>query len=340
MCGKYILESVLYWAEEYHVDGFRFDLMGLLDTDLMNRIQRTLDEKFGEGEKLIYGEPWSARESNMEPGSYPANKANIRRLDSRIGVFCDCTRDAVKGHVFYRKEPGFVNGGEGLEKDILHAVTAWCGSEELSPKAPSQVITYVSAHDNLTLWDRLVDTLAPEGGYHTESQKFRRVYKLAAAIYMTCQGHLFMLSGEEFGRTKEGVEDSYCSPLSINRLDWERAYENADLVEYYRGLIALRKRLPGLCDKSEQAVKRMLWQEKKKGFVSFRLDNRGEIAENYREILVAYNRTEEDVMLKLPAGEWRWLVNGADSHCWEQPEAVGGTSVCVKGISAIVLGRV
>lgn len=279
--------------------------MGLLDTDLMNRIQRTLDEKFGEGEKLIYGEPWSARESNMEPGSYPANKANIRRLDSRIGVFCDCTRDAVKGHVFYRKEPGFVNGGEGLEEDILHAVTAWCGSEEFSPKAPSQVITYVSAHDNLTLWDKLVDTLEPEGGYHTESQKLRRVYRLAAAIYMTCQGHLFMLSGEEFGRTKEGVEDSYCSPLSINRLDWERAYENADLVKYYCGLIALRKRLPGLCDKSEQAVKRMLWQEKKKGFVSFRLDNRGEIAENVREILVAYNSTEEDVMLELPAGEWR-----------------------------------
>ena len=163
MCGKYILESVLYWAEEYHVDGFRFDLMGLLDTDLMNRIQRTLDEKFGEGEKLIYGEPWSARESNMEPGSYPANKENIRRLDSRIGVFCDCTRDAVKGHVFYRKEPGFVNGGGGFEEDILHAVTSWCGSEEFSPKAPSQVITYVSAHDNLTLWDKLVDTLAPEG---------------------------------------------------------------------------------------------------------------------------------------------------------------------------------
>lgn len=84
----------------------------------------------------------------------------------------------------------------------------------------------------------------------------------------------------------------------------------------------------------------MLWQEKKKGFVSFRLDNRGEIGENFRELLVAYNSTEEDVMLELPAGEWRWLVNGADSHCWEQPEAVGGTSVCVKGISAIVLGRV
>ena len=84
----------------------------------------------------------------------------------------------------------------------------------------------------------------------------------------------------------------------------------------------------------------MLWQEKKKGFVSFRLDNRGEIGENFRELLVAYNSTEEDVMLELPAGEWRWLVNGADSHCWEQQEPVSGTSVSVKGISAIVLGRV
>ncbi len=304
MCGKYILDCVMYWAREYHVDGFRFDLMGLLDTDLMNRIQQALDLEFGKGEKLIYGEPWSARASRMEPGSYPANKDNIRRLNPEIAVFCDNTRDAVKGHVFELGQPGFVNGGEGFEKEIVRAVTAWCGPEDCGavvawsgpkdceaqgegscpaaasggfyPQAPSQIVTYVSAHDNLTLWDKLVATLEPEGGCHTKSPEFRKVYRLAAALYMTCQGHLFMLSGEEFGRTKEGVEDSYCSPISINRLDWALAYENQDLTDYYRGLIALRKRLPGLCDKSPQAAQRLLWSELRPGVVCFRIDNRSE----------------------------------------------------------------
>ena len=347
MCGKYILDSVLYWAREYHMDGFRFDLMGLLDTDLMNRIQEALDREFGEGEKLIYGEPWSARASRMEPGSYPANKENIRRLNPRIGVFCDNTRDAVKGHVFERNQPGFVNGGEGLENDILRGVTAWCapGSAALA-QAPSQIITYVSAHDNLTLWDKLADTLHPEGGYHTESQEFRKAYRLAAAIYMTCQGHLFFLSGEEFGRTKEGLEDSYCSPISVNRLDWSRAWENEDLTAYYRGLIALRKRLPGLCDKSGRASDRLLWSETRPGVVCFRMDNRPAApdmrfrdCDGWEELFVVYNRTENPVRVELPAGDWHWLVKGAYSHCWERKEPARGDSVTVDGVSAAVLGK-
>lgn len=361
MCGKYILDSVLYWAREYHMDGFRFDLMGLLDTDLMNRIQQALDEEFGEGEKLIYGEPWSARASRMEPGSFPADKKNIRRLNPRIGVFCDNTRDAVKGHVFELGQPGFVNGGEGFEEDILHSVTAWCAPGEVQaetdkedsgqeeaflPQAPSQIITYVSAHDNLTLWDKLADTLMPEGGYHTKSPEFRKAYRLAAAIYMTCQGHLFLLSGEEFGRTKEGVEDSYCSPISLNRLDWALAWENEDLTEFYRGLIALRKRLPGLCDKSGQAACRLLWSETRPGVVCFRMDNRPSGAEvsadhrkTWKELLVVYNSSRETVSVDLPAGDWEWLVKGADSRCWERQETAVGTSVCVDGVSAAVLGK-
>lgn len=379
MCGKYILDCVLYWAGEYHIDGFRFDLMGLLDIDLMNRIQHALDERFGEGEKLIYGEPWSARASNFAPGSYPADKANIRKLDPKIGVFCDCTRDAVKGHVFERTEPGFVNGKDGLEPEILASVTAWCGAEETKqehvlpseaekkdglekeafhPLAPSQVITYISAHDNLTLWDKLADTMEC-GRYDTKAPGLERAYRLAAAIYMTCQGHLFFLSGEEFGRTKEGIEDSYCSPIGINRLDWVRAYEKEDLVEYYRGLIALRKRLPGLCDKSPEAAKRLVWSRTQPGVVCVRLDNRAgetmekeenrKIQENREnkpngsggceELLIVYNRNQEETQVDLPDGDWYWLIKGEDSHCWEKEERVKETTVSVEGVSAAVLGR-
>ena len=125
MCAKYILESVLYWAKEYHMDGFRFDLMGLLDVELLNRIRYELDHHFGKGEVLLYGEPWSAGTSPMETGYIPCVKENIQFLDPYIGIFCDNTRDAIKGHVFYEKEPGFVNGGSNCENDILSSVKAW-----------------------------------------------------------------------------------------------------------------------------------------------------------------------------------------------------------------------
>ncbi len=152
MCASYILESVLYWAEEYHIDGFRFDLMGLLDVELMNRIRRELDARYGPGEKLIYGEPWRAGETAMEAGR-PALKENLALLDENIGIFCDNTRNTVKGSVFEEDREGFVNGGQGLEEDVLRSVRAWQETDRLQVKAPSQIITYISAHDNQTLWD-------------------------------------------------------------------------------------------------------------------------------------------------------------------------------------------
>ena len=136
--------------------------------------------------------------------------------------------------------------------------------------APSQTITYISAHDNQTLWDKLAETTPDE-------EKRRRQYRLAAGIYLTCQGRLFFLSGEEFARTKGGLEDSYNAPIAINRMDWERAWEERELADYYRGLIALRKQLPGLCDKSPQGggtdpngvekktLDRVLWNNRGKG---------------------------------------------------------------------------
>src|SRR5699024_10450047 len=138
MCAKLILESVLYWAEEYHMDGFRFDLMGLLDVELMNRIRRALDERFGKGEKLVYGEPWAAGYTAMEKGFRQAVKNNVRHLDVNIGVFSDGTRDAVRGSVFRLKEPGFVNGAQGMEGSILNSAKAWRGKRGARMLAPSQ----------------------------------------------------------------------------------------------------------------------------------------------------------------------------------------------------------
>ena len=165
MCGKYILESVLYWTEEYHIDGFRFDLMGLLDVELMNRIRYELDQRYGKGEKLLFGEPWAADETAMEKDAVPALKRNLGLLDENVGIFCDDTRDGIKGSALRIEEPGFVNGASGLEKDILESAGAWCldvkkiwEEEPARAKAPSQIVTYVSSHDNQTLWDKLADT--------------------------------------------------------------------------------------------------------------------------------------------------------------------------------------
>lgn len=332
MCRKYILESVLYWAEEYHMDGFRFDLMGLLDVDLMNVIRTELDKRYGKGEKMIYGEPWAADKTAISRGAKQALKKNMHRLDSDIGMFSDDTRDAIKGSVFEVKEPGFVNGGKGLEDNILNAVAAWCHMRTPKIKAPSQIITYVSSHDNQTLWDKLSETL-------TDEQDIRQAYRLAAGIYMTCQGNPFFLSGEEFARTKEGLLDSYNAPIAINRLDWKKAWEEQELVAYYKGLIALRKQLPGLCDKTENAWKRVYGQWKRGGIAGFFLDNTSDkMPSMWKTIQIIYNSNKNAEEVKLENGDWEILADGQDSFRWKSRSLVSGSAEAAP-MSILILGH-
>lgn len=335
MCAEYIVNSVLYWTEEYHMDGFRFDLMGLLDADLMNRIRKELDRRYGRGEILLFGEPWAAEETAMEGAAIPALKKNVGELDQMVGMFCDDTRDAIKGHVFEAETPGFVNGADGLEEDILNGMKAWCipGSKV---KAPSQIISYVSAHDNWTLWDKLEKTIPDE-------KERLRVNKLAAAVYMTCQGHLFFLSGEEFARTKDGQENTFDAPIHLNRLDWERAYTYESLRRYYEGLIALRKQLPGLCDKSSRASERMFGGWTKPGVVGCFVDNRSMEESQatkdspWETLYVIYNRKKEAVEAELPEGRWQILADGDDSFWWKKERIVQKAEV--SPVSALILGK-
>ena len=331
MCADYILRSVLYWAEEYHIDGFRFDLMGLLDVDLMNRIRRELDGRYGKGEKMIFGEPWAAGETAMEGGAVQALKKNIALLDENVGMFCDDTRDAVKGSALKIKRPGFINGASGKEPDIMESIRAW---KKTGVKAPSQIITYVSSHDNQTLWDKLAETMPA-----ADETERMRLNRMAAALYMTCQGTLFFLSGEEFARTKNGLEDSYNAPIALNRLDWEQAWKNRDLVEYYRGLIALRSRLPGLCDKSADAAGRIGNEKKSEGLISFTVDNRPAGGYNKWDYLkIIYNSSRAARPVTADDGNWEILLSGGDSWLWEKhiPAEKG---MLIGPQSVLVLGR-
>ena len=316
MCARYILDSVLYWAEEYHMDGFRFDLMGLLDVKLMNRIQGELDRRWGRGEKLLFGEPWSARGTAARSGVLLADKKGIPALDPAIGAFCDATRDAVKGPIMADKRtvPGFVNGG-GLNKEVFaNCLRGWTGDPF---QTPAQTITYLSSHDDWTLWDKLALTMDPSQRFAPLNLEMLRANRLAAAMCFTCQGRLFLLSGEEFARTKQGVRDSVRSPLEINRLDWRRAWENRPLADYYRGLIALRMLLPGLCDKSNQAPRRVGGPEEPfEDCVTVQVDNGDG---QWRRLFLAYNARKDAVLLALPQGKWELLADGQSSFLWQSP---------------------
>ena len=339
MVDNYIVHSVLYWAREYHIDGFRFDLMGLLTVELMNRIRRELDAEFGPGEKLMYGEPWRAADSPMEPGTHSALKSRMGLLDPGVGAFCDLTRDAIKGDSFKEALPGFVNGGKGFERAILHAAAGWRrGSREFRPRSCAQVVNYISAHDNFTLWDKLVMSL-PERPGRPEPADFGKLRpdilernKLAAFVYFTCLGRLFMQAGEEFGRTKLGDENSYCSPPELNMLCWGRAGRFSALTDYYRQLIRLRKSLPGLCAKSAAAADSITAQTvHRPGTVSFQVEGGGPAGER---LMVVYNASDKEFSAPLPAGGW---IIRADGQCADQHTPAPGPAVCVPAHSGMLL---
>ena len=332
MCGKYILDSVLYWAKEYHIDGFRFDLMGLLDVDLMNRIRKELDLQYGKGKKIIYGEPWAATKTAVEGRKKLAKKNNIGLLDENVGAFCDSTRDDIKGSALKPKKAGFINGAQKKEDEMLASVMAWCANPYQARgwknvKAPSQIVTYVSAHDNHTLWDKLKETVPEE--------ECMRLNKMAAAVYMTCQGTLFFLSGEEFARTKDGLDNTFNAPISLNCLKWEQAWQNHELVHYYQGLIALRKKISGLCDKSEDSDKKItdIWKEKQ--IVGFTVNNDEGCL--WSQVKVIYNASKKAFLCDLD-GNWELLCDGNDSWCFEKEIHVDG-QVEVSAQSVVILGR-
>ena len=337
MCARYILESCLYWVKEYHMDGFRFDLMGLLDQELMESVQKELDALYGEGEKLIYGEPWRADNTALSRPVVLCDKNSLKTIDGRIGAFCDDTRDAVKGSLMDIQARGFVNGGGLQPQKLYNCIAGWAGDRG-AYTTPYQTITYLSCHDDWTLWDKLVYTMDEKKKFTGCQPEILRANRLAAAINFCCQGRPFLLAGEEFARTKGGIKNSFNSSSEVNLLDWSRAWKNRELVDYYRGWIALRMQLPGLQDKTAQAAKRILWiQQKAQDCVTVCVDNRGENSK-WSQLLMIFNCSAAAQTGTMPEGSWQLLADASSSFRWEE-NILAGKYMTTEAMGVVLLGK-
>ena len=316
MMRKYIIDSLVYWASEYHIDGFRFDLMGVLDIETMNLARKALEKV--NPDIIMYGEGWTGGDSTL-PAEQRALKVNVGKLDG-IGVFSDDLRDGVKGHVFYGEEPGFVNGAKDKENDIRFIVVGAMKHPQVDEAKysftpggswalePQDVVNYVSCHDNYTLWDKLTYS-CPDAS----EEKKLAMNRLAASIVFTAQGIPFFLQGEEFARTKpiegsdELAENSFNLPLYTNSLKYGRMSEYADLMEYYKGLIAFRKAHEGLrLTTAEEVVNQIHFlEDTPKNVVAYTVDTKEET------LFIAYNANDEEVDITLP-DDLEWSVQICD----------------------------
>ena len=338
MARRYLIDSILYWAKEYHIDGFRFDLMGLYDAESINAVRAALDSLPGGRDILLYGEPWQGGASQLH--RYEANKANLAMLNERVGIFCDDTRDAIKGGCFDAREPGYVEGKPGSFWDIGAAVAAWCRSDRLPPHAPSQIVSYVSAHDNFTLWDKLLCVRYEKPEFTARDTVALAQNRLAAGIYLTSFGLPFMQAGEEFARTKKGVGNSYRSSPALNRLDWNRAEQYHALVDYYRGLLALRAAFPRLGSTDRHAPEALQFFALEQPLVGWTLPAVWGDGAAWSALCVFYNPTDTTRTVSLPAGQWKLLSDGTSSSLWRGPSRIFTGKAPLAPYSATVFGAV
>ena len=338
MARRYLIDSILYWAKEYHIDGFRFDLMGLYDAESINAVRTALDSLPGGRDILLYGEPWQGGASQLH--RYEANKANLAMLNERVGIFCDDTRDAIKGGCFDAREPGYVEGKPGSFWDIGAAVAAWCRSDRLPPHAPSQIVSYVSAHDNFTLWDKLLCVRYEKPEFTARDTVALAQNRLAAGIYLTSFGLPFMQAGEEFARTKKGVGNSYRSSPALNRLDWNRAEQYHALVDYYRGLLALRAAFPRLGSTDRHAPEALQFFALEQPLVGWTLPAVWGDGAAWSALCVFYNPTDTTRTVPLPAGQWKLLSDGTSSSLWRGQSRIFTGNAPLAPYSATIFGAV
>ncbi|PFR45378.1 type I pullulanase [Bacillus cereus] len=329
MMRKFMIDSVTYWAKEYNLDGFRFDLMGIHDYETMNEIRKAVNQI--DPSIILHGEGWDL--NTPLATELKANQKNAEKMKG-IAHFNDNIRDGLKGSVFEEKEKGFVNGRGNMEDRIKKGITAGIDYDTNSStyQDPEQVLTYVEAHDNHTLWDKL-DLTNPDDSKEVRKQ----MHKLSSSILLTSQGIPFLHAGQEFMRTKYGDHNSYKSPDSINQMDWlRRAAFNND-VDYMKGLIELRKKYSAFrMTSAEQIKKQISFIDAPKNVVAYSIDGKGNGNKN-EYFIVAHNANRESVEIALPSkGPWKALVDGKQAGS-KTLYVVHDNKIKVPALSSLVL---
>ena len=325
MYRQFMVESVCYWAREYHIDGFRFDLMGIHDQETMNAIRAALDEI--DPTILTYGEGWAA----MAP-AYPYDSLAMKQWTykmPRVGAFSDDIRNALIGSPFDH-ERGFASGNAASAKDVMRGLIAcpeWSGE-------PIQHVSYITCHDNYCLRDRIDVSAKGE----SEATKLR-MNKLAQTAVLVSQGMAFIYGGEELYRTKKGIDNSYQSPDSINIIPWENMFQYADLCDYYRAMIALRHEHKGFRLGSADLVKEHVefLDTDNESLIIYRINNLEEF-DSAKSLTVLLNGSAKQAKAEVPEGTYTVLAHDAQVDISGLGQ-IQGTQVVVEPYSATILAE-
>lgn len=324
MMRAYMIESVLYWMKEYHIDGFRFDLMGIHDIETMNAIRAAVDDV--DPSVFIYGEGWSAGSCAID-GDRLAMKAVTYKMP-RIAAFGDEMRDAVRGPFFDDNVGAFLCGIPGHEENIRFGIL---GATDSWAAEPTQMIAYVSCHDDMCLGDRVKNNLQ---GPESDRQ---RAVKLAETIVLTSQGVPFIYGGDEFLRTKKMVHNSFESPDSVNVIEWKLKDENRDVYEYVKGIVAMRKAHKAFHMGEREMVRNAIEFLPVEGdcLVAFRIDG-SVCGDSWNDIYVAFNGSSEDRVLEVPCGDY--LLTAYDGNICAADINVDG-KITVPRLSALIMSK-
>ncbi len=315
MVRKLIVESVAYWAREYRVDGFRFDLMGILDLETMRGVRAALDAQ--DRSLFVYGEGWTAGASPL-PETQRAVKANVGQLD-RVAAFGDELRDGVKGHYAHQTEPGFASGQPGLEESVRFGIVGATRHPQLAYEkvnyskapwatTPGQAINYVACHDDRVLWDKLV--VANPGASEAE---LIRMDLLSNALVFTSQGIPFLPVGDEFLRTKHGSHNSYNLPDSVNQLDWGRKARYPQVFGFYQKLLALRRAHPAFRLPTQALIARHLvfLPNLPANTIGYQLKEHAG-GDAWQTIVVLFNGNRTPAQVPVPPGKYRVVLRAGE----------------------------
>ena len=315
MMRKFMMESVKYWINEYHIDGFRFDLMGCHDIETMNQIRQMVNEI--DPTIFIYGEGWSAGSCAL-PNDQLGMKANIPQMPG-IAAFSDEIRDALRGPFSDDTKPGWLGGAPDCEESLKFGIVGCIRHPQVdmskvnyskAPWAvePTQMMSYVSCHDDMCLVDRLkasIPSLKSSNGKLSNCQmdELIRLDLLAQTAVFTSQGVPFMLSGEELLRNKKGVHNSFESPDSINQLDWQNKLRYPQVFEYYKNLIQLRKHFPHFrLGSAEQVRQKVQFLNAPKGVVAYRIEEA--VGCIVTRVIVVLNATRQEQLIEIPEANY------------------------------------